>query len=125
MILLLDAHALLWLLVDDPRLSDAARRSVQDPANDVLASAASVWELEAKRMAGRLEAPEDLLDTLDRSDITTLPITGADAIAAARLPPHHKDPFDRMLVAQAQRLDAVVVTRDRAFAAYDVRILTT
>ena len=123
MILLVDAHALLWLLADDPRLSDAARRSVQDPANDVLASAASIWELETKRIAGRLEAPEDLLGILERSDITTLPVTGADAIAAARLPLHHKDPFDRMLVAQAQRLEAVVVTRDRAFAVYDVHVL--
>ena len=124
MIVLVDAHALLWLLVDDPRLSDAARRTVRDPVNEVLVSAASIWELDAKRAAGRLEAPDDLLVALERSEITTLPITGADAIAAARLPAHHKDPFDRMLVAQAQRLDAVIVTRDRAFGAYDVKVLT-
>lgn len=124
MILLVDAHALLWSIAADSRLGEPARRSIQDPANDVLASAASIWELEAKRAAGRLDAPDDILDILERSNIGTLPVTGADAVAAARLPLHHKDPFDRMLIAQAQRLDAVVVTRDRAFAAYDVNVLT-
>lgn len=124
MIILLDAHALLWWLADDVRLSSAARHSLADPANDVVASAASLWELEIKRVVGRLEAPTDILATLDASDIATLPVTGADAIAAARLPQHHRDPFDRMLIAQAQRIDGVVVTRDRAFADYDVKVLT-
>lgn len=124
MILLLDAHALLWWLNDDPRLSKPARASIEDPANDVLASAASLWEIEIKRVIGRLEAPPDILTTLDAAEIDALPVTGADAVAAARLPSHHHDPFDRMLIAQAQRLDAVVVTRDRAFADYDLKVLT-
>ena len=124
MILLVDAHALLWWLAGDPRLSDAARRTIADPANDVLASAATIWELEAKRVAGRLEAPDDLLEALEAVQIDPLPVTAADAVDAARLPPHHKDPFDRMLVAQARRLDAVVVTRDRAIARYEVNVLT-
>ena len=124
MILLLDAHALLWWLDDDPGLSAPVRRSLEDPANEVLASAASLWELEIKRVVGRLDAPADLLATLDESDIGTLSLTGSDAIAAARLPLHHRDPFDRMVIAQAQRVDAVVVTRDRAFADYDVKVLT-
>lgn len=124
MILLVDAHALLWWLNDDQRLSAPARRSLEDPANDVLASAMSLWELEIKRIAGRLEAPDDILATLERADIGTLPVTGGDAVAAARLPLHHRDPVDRILIAQAERLDAVVVTRDRAFASYDVKVLT-
>lgn len=124
MILLLDAHALLWWLTDDPRLSSPVKRSLEDPANDVLVSAVSLWELEIKRVAGRLDAPDDMLATIEQSEISTLSVTGPDAIAAARLPMHHRDPFDRMLVAQAQRLDAVVVTRDRAFGAYDVKVLT-
>ena len=124
MILLVDAHALLWWLAGDPRLSDAARRTIADPANDVLASAATIWELEAKRVAGRLEAPDDLLEALEAVQIDPLPVTAADAVDAARLPPHHKDPFDRMLVAQARRLDAVVVTRVRAIARYEVNVLT-
>ena len=124
MILLLDAHALLWWLTDDPHLSMPARRSIEDSANDVLASAASLWELEIKRVAGRLEAPEDILASLDEAEIDALPLTPSDAIEAARLPSHHHDPFDRMLIAQAQRLDAIVITRDRAFADYDVKVLT-
>jgi PIN domain nuclease of toxin-antitoxin system len=123
-ILLLDAHALLWWLTDDPRLSEPAKRSLEDPANDVVVSAVSLWELEIKRVNGRLDAPDDLLSAIDESEISSLPVTGTDAIAAARLPMHHRDPFDRMLVALAQRLDAVVVTRDRTFGAYDVKVLT-
>ena len=123
MILLLDAHALLWWLADAAELSDQARRAIADPANEVLVSAASIWEIEVKRAAGRLEAPEELLEDLDRARIDALPLTAVDAVAAARLPLHHRDPFDRMVVAQAQRLDPIVVSRDRAFEAYDVPVL--
>jgi PIN domain nuclease of toxin-antitoxin system len=122
-ILLLDAHALLWWLADAAELSDQARRAIADPANEVLVSAASIWEIEVKRAAGRLEAPAELLEDLDRARIDALPLTAIDAVAAARLPLHHRDPFDRMVVAQAQRLDAIVVSRDRAFEAYDVPVL--
>jgi PIN domain nuclease of toxin-antitoxin system len=124
MILFLDAHAVLWWLGDDPKLTQPARRSIEDPANDVLVSAATVWEIEAKRVAGRLQAPADLLETLEANGISTVSVTAQDAVSAARLPAHHADPFDRMLVAQAARLDAVVVSRDRAFASYDVKVLS-
>lgn len=123
MILILDAHALLWWLADESRLAVPARRSIADPANDVLASAASIWELEVKRVAGRVDAPSDILDALRAAQIDALPVTAADAVEAARLPGHHRDPFDRMVIAQAMRLDALIVTRDREFAAYDVRVL--
>ena len=123
MILILDAHALLWWLRDEPSLDRAARASIADPANDVLVSAATVWELEVKRAMGKLEAPDDLLELLDGEDFDCIPILGDDAIRAARLPMHHRDPFDRMVLAQAQRLDAIVVSRDRAFDAYDVAVL--
>lgn len=123
MILLLDAHALLWWLADDPQLDSAAARSIADPANAVLVSAATVWEIEVKRVAGRLQAPAELLDAIGRSGMDTLPITALDAVTAAELPMHHGDPFDRMLVAQAQRLDALIVSRDRALHAYDVEVL--
>lgn len=120
---MLDAHAVLWWLANDPQLSDQARRAIADPANDILVSAASIWEIEVKRAAGRLEAPAELIEDLERSHLNALPITALDAVAAARLPMHHKAPFDRMLVAQARRLDAVIVSRDRAFAAYDMPVL--
>lgn len=123
MILLLDAHTLLWWLADDPQLDATAARSIADPANDVLVSAASVWEIEAKRVAGRLRAPAELLDAIGLTGMDTLPVTALDAVTAAALPMHHGDPFDRMLVAQAQRLDALIVSRDRALRAYDVDVL--
>ncbi len=123
MILLVDAHALLWWLADDPQLDSAAARSIADPANDVLVSAATVWEIEVKRVAGRLRAPPDLMNGIRQAGMDTLPITATDAVTAAGLPMHHADPFDRMLVAQAQRLDAFIVSRDRAFHGYDVDVL--
>lgn len=123
MILLVDAHTLLWWLADDPELAAAAGRSIADPANDVLVSAATVWEIEVKRVAGRLRAPEQLLDAIRETGMETLPITALDAVTAAGLPMHHGDPFDRMLVAQAQRLDALIVSRDQVLHAYDVEVL--
>lgn len=123
MILLLDAHALLWWLADDPQLDTAASRSIADPTSDVLVSAATVWEIEVKRVAGRLRAPAELLAAIRESGMDTLPVTALDAVAAAGLPMLHGDPFDRMLVAQAQRLDALVVSRDPALMAYAVEIL--
>ena len=124
MILLLDAHALLWWLGADPGLKDDARAAIADPANEVLVSVASIWELEIKRAAGKLRPPESLLDAVDAEGMLALPITGRDATEAAALPMHHRDPFDRMLVAQAMRLDATIVTRDPAFDAYDVDVLS-
>jgi PIN domain nuclease of toxin-antitoxin system len=122
-ILLLDAHALLWWLADDPGLADGARRAIADPANDVLVSSATVWEIEIKRALGKLEAPHGLVATLEPAGFGTLPITAVDAESAGSLPPHHRDPFDRMLVAQAKRLDAVVLSRDESFALYGVEVL--
>ena len=123
MILLLDAHALLWWLADDPQLDSAASRSIADPANDILVSAATIWEIEAKRVAGRLRAPMELLDAIRQTGMDTLPVTAIDAVSAARLPMHHGDLFDRMLVAQAQRLEALIVSRNRALGAYEVDVL--
>ena len=123
MILLVDAHTLLWWLADDRQLHAEAGRSIADPANEVLVSAATVWEIEVKRVAGRLQAPEQLLEAIGESGMETLPVTALDAVTAAGLPMHHGDPFDRMLVAQAQRLDALIVSRDHALHAYDVDVL--
>lgn len=123
MILLLDGHALLWALSDSRELRPDTRSALEDPANEVLVSAGTVWEIEIKRVAGRLEAPSDLLHAIDATGFMTLPITATDAERAARLPAHHKDPFDRMLVSQATRLDAFIVSRDSLIAAYDVHVL--
>jgi PIN domain nuclease of toxin-antitoxin system len=123
MIVLVDAHALLWWAQDDPKLAEPARRTIADPANAVLVSAATIWEIEVKRVAGRLEAPDHILEEAERNGFDVLPLTGADSVSAANLPEHHRDPFDRLLIAQALRLVAIVVSRDRAFAAYGVHQL--
>ena len=123
MILLLDAHAVLWWLADDPTLSRSARAAIRDPMNDVLVSAGSIWEIEIKRALGKLVAPPGLLSAIEAADFDTLPISAADAERAGRLPAHHRDPFDRMLVAQASRLDAFIVSRDDQFAPYEVNVL--
>jgi len=123
MILLLDAHALLWALSGERTLSSAAREAIASPMNDVLVSAATVWEVTIKRALGKLEAPTDLLAAMAATNIVGLPILPADGERAGSLPPHHRDPFDRMLVAQAKRVGAVLVSRDRSFAAYGVEIL--
>ncbi len=123
MILLLDAHAVLWWLADDPALDPVARSAIADPTNDVLVSAASIWEIEIKRALGKLEAPVGLVATLDQAGFDVLPITGHDAEHAGSLPAHHRDPFDRILVAQAERVGALVVSRDQVFLAYGTDVL--
>ncbi len=118
MIFLLDAHALLWWLADDPTLDNGARSAIGDPASDVLVSAATVWEIGIKRALGKLVAPDGVRDAIDQVGFVGLPVTLEDAEAASALPAHHRDPFDRMLVAQASRLGAIVITRDPAFRPY-------
>jgi PIN domain nuclease of toxin-antitoxin system len=122
-ILLLDAHALLWWLADDPTLSEGARTAIADPSTDVLVSAATVWEISIKRALGKLDALDGLVDAIEASGFVGLPITLADGEAVAALPDHHRDPFDRMLVAQAARIDAVIVRRNAAFDRYGCAVL--
>lgn len=121
--LLLDTHALLWWLTDDPQLGAAARAHIADGANTVFVSAASAWEIEIKRALGKLYAPADLASAIERSDFEPLPISIDHGIAAGRLPPHHSDPFDRILIAQGVTEPLVIVTKDPAFGAYGVALL--
>ncbi len=116
--LLLDAHALLWWLADDPSLDRHALDLIADPTNEVIVSAATVWEIAIKRAIGKLSAPDGLAAVLERSGFIEAPVTAADAERAGGLEAIHRDPFDRMLVAQAVRLRAVVVTRDSVFLRY-------
>jgi PIN domain nuclease of toxin-antitoxin system len=122
-ILLLDAHVVLWALADPTALADQARGAIADPSNEVIVSAATVWEIEIKRALGKLRAPDDVVGALEATGMGVLPVTGPDAVRAARLPPHHRDTFDRIVIAQAQRLDAVIVTRDAAFVGYDAAVM--
>ncbi len=122
--LLLDSHAYLWWLADDGRLSKAAREAVADPGNAVLVSAATIWELEIKRALGRLDAGDaDLVAEIEANRFGELPVHAPHAAEAAGLPPHHVDPFDRMLIAQSRLEGLVCVTRDAVFEAYGVPTL--
>lgn len=120
--MLLDTHALLWWLAD-AELSDDARRTIADPANEVAVSAASVWEISIKRALGKLRTGDDLLEAIAASGFQPLGISLRHAEVAGALPPHHADPFDRMLVAQAREEGLVVISRDRVFDRYGVPLL--
>jgi PIN domain nuclease of toxin-antitoxin system len=120
--LLLDTHVLLWWLSDDATLSRDAREAIGDEGNVVAVSAATAWEISIKRALGKLSTPDDLERQLEENDFVPLPITIADGLAAGGLPRHHDDPFDRMVIAQAQARSLTIVTRDRRFALYEVEL---
>jgi PIN domain nuclease of toxin-antitoxin system len=121
--LLLDTHILLWWLSDDPLLPAPAREAIASADNEILVSAATAWEIAIKKAAGRLGAPDDLLEALDTNDFEALPITVAHALEAGGLPLHHSDPFDRMLIAQARAENLTLVSVDNRFPQYDVELL--
>jgi PIN domain nuclease of toxin-antitoxin system len=124
--LLLDSHAYLWWLAEDSKLSVGARQAVADPSSIVHVSAATVWELSIKASLGRLDLDgANLLEEIEENDFVELPMTARHSLAAAALPCHHDDPFDRMLIAQAQIESLTIVTPDPAFRAYGVGILPT
>ena len=120
--LLLDTHALLWWLADRG-LTDHARDVIADPGNLVMVSAASAWEISIKQALGKVSAPDDLEQQVEESGFTPLPISIAHGLAAGRLPRHHDDPFDRMLIAQAVGESLTIVTHDKRFSSYNVAVL--
>ncbi|HEY7174758.1 MAG TPA: type II toxin-antitoxin system VapC family toxin [Micromonosporaceae bacterium] len=120
--LLADTHVVLWWLADDARLSDDLK-TVLDFEPDVFVSAATVWEVAIKQATGKLRAPVDLAERVSESGFKELPIQARHAAAAGRLPPIHRDPVDRMLVAQARSEDLMLVTRDANIRRYDVPTL--
>jgi PIN domain nuclease of toxin-antitoxin system len=117
--LLLDTHVVLWWLTDDPTLSDALKETIDEEV-DVFVSAVTVWEVAIKQQLGKITAPADLPETIRDSELRNLPVTSDHAVTAGRLPLLHRDPFDRMLVAQAVTEGLTLVTRDKALDAYDV-----
>ncbi len=121
--LLLDSHVLLWALSDVPRLRVDARDLIADSSNYVAVSAVSVWELRIKAAQGKLSVPDTLEEATRRSGFAELPITFDHAKRAAALPAVHGDPFDRMLVAQAQIEQFEIVTRDRILVEYGVGVV--
>jgi PIN domain nuclease of toxin-antitoxin system len=122
--LLLDTHALLWALATPAKLPASTARAIRDPANAVLVSAASGWEIAIKVALGKLSADVDeIVRASLEAGFDELAITLAHAVRVRTLPPHHRDPFDRMLVAQAVEEGLTVITRDAAIARYGVSTL--
>jgi PIN domain nuclease of toxin-antitoxin system len=120
--LLLDTHPLLWWLAGDD-VGQQATEVIADPSNLVAVSAASIWEITIKRQLGKLRFDGSPTDETQEAGFDLLAVTAVHAEVAGGLPGHHRDPFDRMLVAQAQAEGLTLVTRDPAFGAYDVRTM--
>ena len=119
---LLDTHVLLWAVLNDPRLTTAQARAISQ--GEVYLSSASIWEIGIKRAIGKLDVPEDLFEIAVDAGCRPLPISWTHADAAAALPLHHSDPFDRMLVAQAQCEGLSLASSDSKFGAYDVALVS-
>lgn len=124
---LLDTHVWLWMQADPGRLRDSTRELVEDMANELLLSAASAWEIAIKYRIGKLPLPESparyVPERMRCSGTTPLPVETVHALRTGELPDHHADPFDRLLIAQAQILRIPIVTVDKRIEAYDVEIV--
>lgn len=121
--LLLDSHVLFWSLAERRRLTPPVRAEINNIENEVYVSVASAWELAIKAALGRLRLPGNLEKIVAASGFQKLEISFAHAAAAGALPQHHKDPFDRMLIAQARSESLTLVSRDRQFSPYGVSML--
>ena len=120
--LLLDTHIVLWAMADDARLPAGLRDAITQ-AESLFISAATVWEVAIKSSLGKLDVPPDLFDRALAAGAQPLPITWTHARAVSDLPPHHADPFDRLLIAQARAEGLALISVDRRFRAYDVALL--
>lgn len=125
--LLLDTHTLLWLVAGEPQLSTTATHLLVNPANELLLSAATYWEIAIKVSLGKYRLSDPLADFINEAvrlyGLTIMPTTPQHAEAIVSLPHHHKDPFDRLLIAQAKVEDVALVSCDKAFDAYSVKRL--
>ncbi len=121
--LLLDTHVILWWLSADRRLGHKSRQFIDSEA-DVTVSTVSVWEISIKLALGKLDVEGDVFDRVERSRFPLLPVLFAHAVAVGRLPHHHRDPFDRMLVAQAQIEGLTIMTSDQRIQMYAVPVLS-
>lgn len=121
---LLDTHVLLWWLAEDSALSSKAQALISDKRNVIFVSAASIWEIVIKKALGKLHVPEDLESIFQKTHFQELPMTACHAIAIEHLPHHHRDPFDRMLIAQAKCDGLTLITVDQKIKLYDVPCAT-
>jgi PIN domain nuclease of toxin-antitoxin system len=119
--LLVDTHVLLWAIAEPERIPGSIRDRLESPDNDVFFSAASIWEVAIKQQVGRLKlpvTPEEVAEAAVRMGLEELPITAAHAAGVSRLPLHHRDPFDRLLIAQAIHEPARFLTADQTLTGY-------
>ena len=121
--LLLDTHTFVWCLSDVPSLTEEARTAIAEPRNDVFVSAVTGWEISVKRAKGRMIAPDNLSAMIGEKGFIHLPLTFHHAEQAGNLPMHHRDPIDRILVAQALAEGLVLVTRDAFIPLYGIRTM--
>jgi PIN domain nuclease of toxin-antitoxin system len=125
--LLLDSHALLWALYEPERLPLRVQQAIAEDRNELFVSLATVWELANKAAVHRLplagSSVEAMVERIEQLGVTFLSITQPNIVAAATLPHHHADPFDRMLIAQAQAHSLHLLTKDTEIAKYEVEIL--
>ncbi|GAB4240891.1 MAG: type II toxin-antitoxin system VapC family toxin [Stanieria sp.] len=121
--LLLDTHTLIWWLTNHPTLSQAAKKAISNQDNLVFISAASAWEIAIKKSLGKLTAPDDLEVQIENNNFQPLPITITHGLAIEKLPNHHNDPFDRIIIVQAISESMTVVTRDKKFNLYNISII--
>lgn len=123
--LMLDTHVLLWWLDDNPALAQKARIAIADGANMVFVSAAVIWEIRIKQTIGRLVLPANFRIVLEQQPFHSLPVTADHAHALEDLPFHHRDPFDRILIAQSRTEGFTIVTHDPVFAKYKTQRIMT
>lgn len=125
--LLLDTHIFIWWADQPERLSRAMLSALEDEANELLLSVASVWEMQIKIQLGKLKLSLPLKELVknqqETNDLTVSPVTLTHVLALDALPPHHKDPFDRLLIAQSNADELTIVTADSQFSAYSVKLL--
>ena len=121
--LLLDTHVLIWALENNPGLSESAREAIVEGENLIFVSAVSVWEISVKQAMGKLHVPDNMIKEIQIHRFTPLEINLQHAHLAGRLPAIHKDPFDRMLIAQSILERLTIVTRDQIINQYDVSVL--
>jgi PIN domain nuclease of toxin-antitoxin system len=121
--LLLDTNAYIWAITRPSELSTVARQAIEDPESQRFVSVVSLWEMTIKLSVGKLNLPANYMDGVDHIGATLLPVTVPHLRQVQSLPLHHRDPFDRMIIAQALEENLTIVTRDRAFQAYGMPVL--
>ena len=121
--ILLDTHVLIWWMNGDEQLGHNAQKHISNTENAIYISAASVWEMSIKQQLGKLTVPDDIESLIEVLGFSALPFNLFHSQQAGRLPMHHRDPFDRMLIAQAQAEGLQILTKDEHFPAYGVRLI--